>query len=134
MPDDDVLTPPPAASAASAAVISTADPVSIVNLVLVQMGELERRLGAKIDSNAASAMRRWEHHDQEHRTLSEAVGELKRQFDAHLQAERDEDLVMEARLGPVKRAGAWLVREWRTVAIAGLVVVDVVSQAVGILK
>jgi hypothetical protein len=115
--------PPPIVTVAS-----SADPMQIVAILMSQLTELERRIGGKIDTNAQSALKRWDHHAIEHSTLSDAVGELKRQFDDHVRVEREEDLIHDARLAPMKRLALLAAREWRTIAIALLFTFEFIQR------
>ena len=119
------VPPPPVVAA-----IATSGDTGLLNVLLTQLDNAEKRIIAKVDANAQSAVRRWEAHDTEHRTLSDAVGELKRQFDAHMQAEREEDLVFDARIAPMRRLGYIIGKEWRTIAIAILFAIDLVQRNV----
>jgi hypothetical protein len=119
------MPPPPVVAAIAAA---GSNEGALLNVLLTQLDNAEKRLSAKMDANAASAMRRWEHHDIEHRTLSEAVGELKRQFDEHMRQEREEDLVFDARMAPMRRLGYIIGKEWRTIAIAILFAVEFIQR------
>lgn len=118
------MPPPPMVA------ITTAGDSGLLNVLLTQLDNAEKRITAKIDANAQSAVRRWEAHDTEHRTLSEAIGELKRQFDEHMRQEREEDLVFDARIAPMRRLGYIIGKEWRTIAIAVLFAIDLVQRNV----
>lgn len=110
-------------------VVTTGDPVTIINVLLTQLGASERRIVKKIDDNADSAMRRWRSHDNEHEDLAKAVSDLARRFDIHLEAEERDQLIYDARVAPVKRLGLLLAREWRTILVAGLVVANFLNRA-----
>ena len=115
---------PTAAVAIGTATSQSATDVAVFGIVLRQLELLEARLGQKIDDNSAQGRHRWEQHEQAHHELLLAHAALKERVDAHLRDEERDDLIMQARLGPVKRASAWVYREWRTLAILALLLAD----------
>lgn len=101
-PPESTVTPPPQGPQGS-------EGVAIVGIVLQQMESMKADILRKIDDNARSATRRWNTHEEEHDEhgkvhddLASAIAELKRQFDEHMRKERDEQLVRDTRMGPLR--------------------------------
>lgn len=112
---------PPAAAAAT-------DAVAVVTLVLGQMTMLESRLGQKIDRIEASATGAWKTHEAEHASMDKALTAIGHRLDDHLRREEEEELIFEARIDPIRKATLWAAREWRTIAVIMLIVVDLIAQ------
>jgi len=113
---------------------STPNELAIVQIVLGQMTLLEQRLMQKMDENAGAARDRWRSHDEQHDEWEKALKSIGHRLDDHLRKEEQEDLIFDARLGPMKRAGAWLTREWRTAAIIFLLLADFATQVIDRLR
>lgn len=103
--------------------------LTIVTIVLQQLTLMEARLGARIDKIDASAAGRWVAHATEHDEIERLLKDVAHRLDAHLQDERDDELVMQARIDPVKRLLGWCAREWRTLAIVALLLLDFIATA-----
>lgn len=117
-----VTTPLPVQS------ITSGEQIGILSLFLTQLGDVERRISKKIDENSRAAAGRWKDHEADHAEQAEALRHLTERFDTHLRKEADEDLIFQARLGPVKTAGSWIRREWRTISIIVLIILSFMSR------
>lgn len=105
--------------------------IAIVTLVLQQMTLLESRLGGKIDRMEASATGRWTNHEVEHASIDKALKAFGHRLDDHLKDEEREQLIFDARMGPLRRMAAWSQREWRTLVIILLLIIDGIGQLDG---
>lgn len=103
--------------------------VAIVGILLQQMESMKGDILSKIDENAKAAVRRWQSHEDEHHNLEQGLKELRQQFDEHMRKERDADLIFDARVAPLKRVGLLVAREWRTIALGGLIIANFVDRA-----
>jgi hypothetical protein len=128
----DPMTPPELVVPTSS--LTNTDSLGVLSIMLTEIRATEQRLGKKIDENELARRERWAAHETEHGRLAQKLESVELIVNGHLQLERDEDMRMEARLGPVKRVGLWFVREWRTVLIVTLVIGDVVGQLLGTLR
>jgi hypothetical protein len=102
--------------------------VGLLGVVLSQMDLLEKRIGARIDASSESGRGRWEKHEREHREQADAIELLMRRLDTHLEAEAREALVLQARLGPIRSGASWIYREWRTLLLLAVVLVDILGH------
>lgn len=107
------------------------DYIAMTALFTQLLQNTENRIVATITDGASQAKTRWEAHESEHRRLHDRVERVEKVLERHLDEERDEDLIMEARLGPVRKAGGLIVREWRTMAIIGLIVLSFLERTFG---
>ena len=103
-----------------------------LSLVLTQLGEVERRILHQMNENAKLAAGRWRGHEQEHAELIARLDRVAKDLDEHLAQTRDKKIALEARMGPVRRVATVLAREWRTIAIAALIVWQSVHEALGV--
>lgn len=101
--------------------------LAIVSLVLQQMTLLEARLLARLDENAKVVAGRWDHHEQEHRELSNKVHANTLKIDRLIKEDEADDIAYQARIGPIKAVGTWIVREWRTLVIIALIIVNFIG-------
>ena len=76
-------------------------------------------------------MRRWKAHETDHIAIGDAMKAISDRLDAHLQIEKDRELVVEARLGPVRRGMNLIVREWRTITIIAFLIFDLAGKFLG---
>lgn len=104
----------------------------LTGLLLGQLFAVERRLGKRIDESTDQLTGRWRDHGIEHTTLSAEIDRIATALENHLHQEEREKLIFDARVGPFKRLGLLVVREWRTVLIVGLVAADGVARVLGI--
>lgn len=100
------------------------DVLTAVTIMLSQMTLLESRLGSKIDRLEGSQTGRWVTHETEHIAFEKLLTGLTKRLDEHLRKEEREELVFESRVGPLMRGAKWLTKEWRTVSILTLIVLD----------
>lgn len=126
--------------------LSVSDVMGLVRLFNDSLLAMETRLGAKMDDNSRAASDRWTKHDRDNeRVLADIekrfakmeaefckqtasiAGDLK----AHVAVaqerwdkEHDEELILDARLTPVKGAFAYLRRNWKTIL---LVIVSILA-------
>ena len=100
--------------------MSAADVTGVLSLIDVRLGRMEDRILARLDLNSAGAAERWAKHDADLATntkrISDRFMKIESALDAdiallnaHLAAEHDAALVMQARMKPVRMA--WLRRE-----------------------
>lgn len=102
--------------------------IAVVQLVLSQLTVMESRLIKRLDDQAEAARNRWRTHDEQHDDWEKALKGVVQRLDDHLRSEENEDLAFNARFGPLKRAGAWVQREWRWLLVAGAIVIDWASR------
>jgi DNA anti-recombination protein RmuC len=106
--------------------------LGLLSLVLTQLGEVERRILHQMNENAKMAGSRWRGHEQEHQELISRLDRVANDLDRHLDGERDKQIAMEARMGPIRTLWSLVAREWRTIAIAALIVWQSVHEALGL--
>lgn len=104
--------------------------ITVLSVVLTQMTVMESRLLARMDSNAQAAKDRWTSHDDQHDQWEKSLKALNHRLDDHLRDEERKDLVIDARLGPLRSGLYWASREWRTVLIIILLVTSIASRFV----
>lgn len=108
--------------------MSASEVLHLVTLFNTSLGAMEKRLGDKMDENSAAAKDRWTVHDKQlaENTLRvitrfELVEASQKATNAtlleHLDRERIEEERTDARVRPVKIGMAWVVANWRTVAL-----------------
>lgn len=104
--------------------------ITVLSVVLNQMTVMESRLLARMDSNARAAKDRWTSHDEQHGEWEKSLKALSHRLDDHLRDEEKKDLVLDARLGPIRTGMYWASREWRTVLIILLLIGNFLSRFV----
>lgn len=104
--------------------------ITVLSVVLTQMTVMESRLLARMDSNAQAAKDRWTSHDDQHDQWEKSLKALNHRLDDHLRDEERKDLVIDARLGPLRSGLYWASREWRTVLIIVLLLTSIASRFV----
>lgn len=87
--------------------------VAIVGILLQQMESMKGDILRKIDENAKAAIRRWQSHEDDHAELERGLVELKRQFDEHMQDEREKKIVFNTRMGPLRSLYQFIVADKR---------------------
>lgn len=110
------------------------DQITLLSLVLAELGKVESRIAAKIDESAAFSAGKWRAHDVEHEELALVLKEVSVRLDAHLREEERQRIVFDAQMGPIKRLIKWTAHEWRTVGLAVLLLADLVGQVTGLLR
>jgi hypothetical protein len=103
--------------------------LTIVTLVLQQMTLLESRLMRRLDEHAQLLAGRWDSHEREHADLDERLKEQGELIGTHLKAEEKEHIEFDARVKPVVSIAGIIKREWRTITIIALIVLDGVARA-----
>lgn len=81
-----------------------------VQLVLNQISTTEKRI---LDS-----------HQEEHARLGKQLV----RFEQHLDEVEEEKIRLEARLGPIRNTSQWIYREWRTLLLVALVLIDILNR------
>jgi len=90
---------------------------------------------ARLDENSRGATERWRQHDAELERNREAITakfiKLEKALDDHIviasvhfARQHDDDLVMRARVQPVRTAGAWIVANWKTVGLIAALIIS----------
>ena len=103
--------------------LATADITALIGLINGMLASMEGRIMDRLSKNATSDEARWEKHDLvSERTIGairEEIGVLRADFKAHLTVanahfakEHDDQLVLDARVRPVKTTVQWLVGNW----------------------
>lgn len=100
--------------------------LSVLHLVLAQMAQMEGRLRQAIMETDAASRDRWSAHRLEH---EEITGRLDRLHD-HVKDDALSRAASEARMGPVRRVTAILIREWRTLALGILILFNFAEQVI----
>jgi hypothetical protein len=114
---------------------SVADAASLIAAVATLVAGSTSTIMARLDENARGASERWRIHDLElernRETITAKFLKIEKALDehivianAHFAREHDQDLVMRARVQPVRSGVAWIVANWKTV---GLVVALVIG-------
>lgn len=110
---------------------SPRDVLGIIDTFDRMLLAMEARLVAKIDESTRQAAERWVSHDTEstrYRTdannrferIEQSLLTVEKTLRAHLEKERDEDLVIDARIRPLKAVGIYIFRNWRTILLVML--------------
>lgn len=113
--------------------------LAIVQIVLQQLTLMESRLGNRIDkidaaehkrwvAHDADVTKRWASHETDHDDLMKSIQGIGHRLEDHLRKEAQEELIFDARVGPLRRASTWVIREWRTVAIVLLLFADFIGR------
>lgn len=113
--------------------MSAADVTALVTLFSGMLDAMERRIINRLDQNATGASERWKAHEKEHTDADKRLCDMQDLLSDHLNAERDEDLIAQARVAPVKTAFGWFVGNWRTVMLfifAALAIVGFIGDAI----
>jgi len=116
----------------------------LVNLFNGMMIAMEGRLIAKLDENSRGAADRWAKHDRDLETntarviarfekMESAILTVEKTLEAHLDREHEENLIMEARVRPVKTFAEYLSRNWKTIfLIIALITTTILAWVEGI--
>lgn len=101
--------------------MTASEVTSLVNLFNGMLLAMEGRLTAKMDDNARAATERWAKHDYDAQVTlaswSDRFLKLEEALDRHLRQEEDEDLIVAARIKPVKTTIQYLASNWRTILL-----------------
>ena len=142
--DDQVAFVAPAATSVSAAGVT-----SLVALFQTMLLATEKRILDAMAENSHAAADRWKKHDDELERNTQRVTERFVALDArlqttadalaaHLDAERVEDIRMDARIRPIRGSIAWLWIHWRDVVLLtiglialGTFLIDALSHTFG---
>jgi len=119
-------------------VLSVAETTALINVFAGMLNSSTQLIIARLDDNARMASERWVRHDAELERNRELVGarflNVECALDAHLMVanahfakEHDEDLVMDARVQPVKTSLAYVAAHWKTAALVVLSVVGLLG-------
>jgi len=118
--------------------MSVSEVTGLVNLFTSMLTTSTAQIIARIDDNSKSETERWRKHDVELDRNREAVVarflKVEEALDAHLMVanvhfakEHDEDLVMDARVQPVKTSIAYVIAHWKTAALVILSVLGLLG-------
>ena len=119
-------------------VLSVAETTALINVFAGMLNSSTQLIIARLDDNARMASERWVRHDAELERNRELVVarflNVECALDAHLMVanahfakEHDEDLVMDARVQPVKTSLAYVASHWKTAALVVLSVVGLLG-------
>ena len=134
---------------------SVGDAAALIAAVATLVSGSTATIMARLEENSRGATERWRLHDEElarnraaitakfekiERELEAEVQRVERALEehlvvanAHFQREHDDDLVLRARIEPVKSGVAWITANWKTVVlvvglIAGWILLGVESM------
>lgn len=115
------------------------DAAALIAAVATLVAGSTQTIMARLDENARGATERWRLHDEElarnraaitakfekiENELTAEVNRVESALEAHLvianahfQREHDDDLVLRARIQPVRSGVAWIVANWKTVGL-----------------
>jgi len=108
--------------------MSVTEVTGLVQLFNNQLLATEGRLFAKMDDNSRREAERWVKHDQElsdnrvsivirFEKMEKSILLVEESLQRHLDREREEQIVVNARVQPVKNVFMWMVVNWKNVAI-----------------
>jgi hypothetical protein len=124
---------------------SIGDAASLIAAVATLVAGSTQTIMSRLDENARGATERWRLHDEQ---LADNTRRVVARFEAlerglttteqalrqHLDAQHDEDLVMQARVRPVRIGVAWMVAHWKDVAILVVAVLGLFAVTADILS
>ena len=125
--------------------MTVSEVTGLVNLFTSMLNTSTAQIIARIDDNAKSETERWRKHDLELERNRVAVVErflkIERSLDEHLQVanahftkEHDEDLVMDARVRPVRVSLAYVAGHWKTVLLVLLSVLGLMGVWLDVIR
>ena len=108
--------------------LTGAETATLLTLIDARLARMEDRIIARLDLNAAGAAERWRLHDEQSdlavETITAKFVALGERLDAHVVVanahfarQHDDDLVMQARVRPVRVGVAWAASHWKDIAI-----------------
>ena len=108
--------------------LTGAETATLLTLIDARLARMEDRIIARLDLNAAGAAERWRLHDEQSdlavETITAKFVALGERLDAHMVVanahfarQHDDDLVMQARVRPVRVGVAWAATHWKDIAI-----------------
>lgn len=108
--------------------LSIQDVTSLVHLFNNMLSGVEGRLVAKLDENERRAQLQWSAHGKEtdvvvtsfnthYADLAQRVDSIEKRVNIHLDKERDETLVLNARVAPIKSVVLLVVKNWKTILL-----------------
>ena len=108
--------------------LSIGDAGALIAAVATLVAGSTATIMSRLDENTRAATERWRLHDVEAERNRAAMEtrfvKVEAVLEAHLQIanehfakDRDEDLVMDARIRPVRTGAAWLVGNWRSILL-----------------
>ena len=124
---------------------SLADAASLIAAVATLVAGSTHTIMARLDENSRGASDRWRLHDEQ---LADNTRRVVTRFEAieramltteqalrqHLDAQHDEDLVMQARVRPVRLGVAWMVAHWKDLAILAVAVLGLFAVTADVLS
>ena len=125
--------------------MSVAEVTGLVNLFTSMLATSTAQIIARIDANSSAESERWRKHDAELDRNREQVVErflkVENALDRHLQVanahftkEHDEDLVMDARVRPVRVSLAYVAGHWKTVLLVLLSVLGLMGVWLDVIR
>lgn len=125
--------------------MSVAEVTGLVNLFTSMLATSTAQIIARIDANSSAESERWRKHDAElDRNREQAVArflKVENALDQHLQVanahftkEHDEDLVMDARIRPVRVSLAYVAGHWKTVLLILLSVLGLMGVWLDVIR
>lgn len=105
------------------------DVLGVVSVFERMLASMEHRLIDKFEDGSRNANERWVQHERDRvgldsrfEKLETRLHDIETTLTEHLVHEREEDLIIQARVRPVKNGFAWLWLHWRDVALLGLAI------------
>jgi ferric-dicitrate binding protein FerR (iron transport regulator) len=117
--------------------MSARDVTSLVTLFVTMLASTKAEIIAAMDANSHRAAERWQTHEREHASTLGRLADLERELHAHLDKEERDDLIMDARIRPLRTLGHRAVLHWRDIVIflfALLALLGVGTDLSGVLK
>lgn len=108
---------------------TSAGTMSVLTLLLQQLGDAERRITKKIDDNAHAAAGRWKSHEEEHGELEASIRAIGERVTVLERDDERDQIIWDARVGPFKRGMALAAREWRTILTLGTIILTGIVAA-----
>jgi len=107
---------------------NVADAAALIAAVATLVAGSTQTIMARLDENSRGASERWRLHDEElarnRETITAKFLKIESALDAHIvianqhfAREHDDDLVMQARVRPVRLGVAWMASHWKDIAI-----------------
>lgn len=120
--------------------LSGADMLALITHMSNLLGEMEGRIMDRLSDNAKGATERWKEHDRkaEHEMglVREEIGLVRADLNAHLvvanahfKKEEKAEIANEARVKPVLTVAQWIVKNWKSIALAILALAGILGWA-----